>query len=615
MAKRRKKPKHGGTRASKQALGSPPPSIQQTLDLAKGHHGAGRLSQAEALYLKVLRDEPDHPAALHLLGVIGHQTGKQDRAVELITKALAVNPDDPLAHYNLGLALSELGRLEDAVSSYGRALVLKPDFIEAESNRGNALQELGRLDDAVQSHQKALVLNPDYAEAHYNLGNALRQLGRLEDAAASYKKAIELKPDFAEALNNLGSVLHDREKLDEAEQCFHLSLEQNPDSTEALVNLGNTLLKLARRDEAVATYEKALSIKPDFAKAYNCLGNALKELGRMDDAVASYEKALSIDPDDAEAHINLGSVLHSLERLEEAAGSFRRALDLEPASTDTLVKLGNVLRDVGFNRLNAPEVGGDGAGPGAMEAPWDEALGCADQVLSRDPANTAALGLKSAALIGLDRHQDWERLSGFEHLMQLQTMTAPDGYADLKAFNEALLKHCFDEPTLIDQRYEQSLSGGKRVYNLHNLTRNRLFHPLLAFMDDAIERYRADHPVDSSHPFLTRSPERCEKDVWGSILEGEGYLRSHNHPEGWLSGVYYGKLPDVIETPDEGHEGWIEFGRPPNYGANPDEPDFHLLQPKEGLLVLWPSYYFHRTVPFESPGIRFSIAVDIIPLA
>ena len=589
------------------------------------HHRAGRLSKAEAIYLKVLRDESDHPAALHLLGVIANQVGKPDRAVELITKALAVNPDDSLAHYNLGLALRELGRLEDAVASYGKALAIKPDHIEAESNRGNVLQELGRLDDAVDSHQKALALNPDYAESHYNLGNTLHQLGRLEDATASYRKAIDLKPDFAEAHNNLGSVLNDMEKLDEAEQCFHRSLDQNPNSTETFVNLGNTLLKLARRDEAVGCYHEALSIDPDFAKGYNCLGNALKELGQMDDAVATYEKALSIDPDYAEAHINLGSVLHTMERLEEAAQSFRRGLDLEPENAETLVKLGNVLRDVGFNSLHTPEPDADAADGhedradhSAMQAPWDEALGCADQVLSQEPANTAALGLKTAALIGLERHQDWERLIDFEHLMQLQTMTAPDGYADLNAFNEALLKHCFDEPTLIDQRYEQSLSGGKRVYNLHNLTKNRLFHPLLAFMDDSIERYRADHPIDSKHPFLTRSPERWEKDVWGSILEGQGYLRSHNHPQGWLSGVYYAKLPDVIETSDEDHEGWIEFGRPPNYAANPadgGEPDFRLFQPKEGLMILWPSYYFHRTVPFESPGIRFSISVDFIPLA
>jgi tetratricopeptide (TPR) repeat protein len=544
--------------------------------------------------------------------------------VELISKALAINPGDPLAHYNLGLALRELGRLEDAVASYGKALAIKPDYIEAESNRGNALQELGRLDDAVDSHKKVLTINPDYAEAHFNLGNALHQLGRLEDAADSYRRAVQLKPEFAAAHNNLGSVFHDQEKLDEAEQCFLRSLDENPDATETLVNLGTTLLKLARREEAVGCYSDAIELKPDFAKAYNCLGNALKELGRHDAAVETYEKALSIEPDDAEAHINLGSALHSMERWDGAAQSFRRALEIEPGNTDTLIKLGNVLRDVGFERLNTPD--GNAEPNGDAEPPWDEALECADQVLSQESANTAALGLKTAALVGLDRHREWKDLSNFDNLIQLQTMTAPDGYDDLTAYNEAMLRHCFDEPTMIEQRYEQSLSGGKRIYNLHILTRNRLFRPLLEFMDDSIERYRDGHPADNSHPFLTRSPKKHDKDVWGSILEGEGYLRSHNHPQGWLSAVYYGRVPDAVETSGEERQGWIEFGRPPNYEAETGEPEFPLFQPQEGLMVMWPSYYFHRTVPFESPGeshgdppgesanIRFSIAVDFIPL-
>ena len=80
-------------------------TIQQAIDLAVQHHNAGRLPQAESIYQQILQTDPNQPVALHLLGVIAHQTGKNDIAVDLITKALAIKPDLAEARSNLGLSL------------------------------------------------------------------------------------------------------------------------------------------------------------------------------------------------------------------------------------------------------------------------------------------------------------------------------------------------------------------------------------------------------------------------------------------------------------------------------------------------------------------------------
>ena len=37
--------------------------------------------------------------------------------------------------------------------------------------------------------------------------------------------------------------------------------------------------------------------------------------------------------------------------------------------------------------------------------------------------------------------------------------------------------------------------------------------------------------------------------------------------------------------------------------------------PHEGLVVLFPSYFYHRTEPFVSQEKRISIAFDILPVA
>ncbi|MCS5659524.1 MAG: tetratricopeptide repeat protein, partial [Dehalococcoidia bacterium] len=60
-------------------------ALEQALDFAMQHHTAGRLPEAEKIYQQILQTDPNHPDALHLLGVIAHQVGQNNRAVDLIT--------------------------------------------------------------------------------------------------------------------------------------------------------------------------------------------------------------------------------------------------------------------------------------------------------------------------------------------------------------------------------------------------------------------------------------------------------------------------------------------------------------------------------------------------
>jgi len=231
-------------------------SIQHAFVLAVQHHNAGDLTEAENIYQQILQTDPNHPDALHLLGVIAHQMDKNDRAADLITKALIIKPDFAEAHSNLGAVLKELGQLDEAVKSYHKALSIKPNYAEAYSNLSVALQEMGQLEEAIVSSHKALAIRPDYARANYNLGNALKDLGQLDEAVTRYLKVLAIKPDYPEAHNNLGAAL----------------------------------AELGRLDEAVANFRKALAIKPDFVEVHSNLGDVLKNLGKFQEAVAHYQK-------------------------------------------------------------------------------------------------------------------------------------------------------------------------------------------------------------------------------------------------------------------------------------------------------------------------------------
>ncbi len=322
-------------------------TIAEALAAAFQHHQAGELDQAEQLYGHILRVQPDHVDALHLLGLVCHQTNRHEQAVAYLHQALRLKPDFAEAHYNLGNALREYGKLEEAIASYQMAVRLKPGYAEAHYNLGNTLREQGKRDEAIASYQQATRLKPDYAKAWINLGHALQKRGQLDEAVAALRRALHLQPGSAKAHTSLGNVLRDQGKLDEAVTHYQQALRFKPDDTEVYNNLGTTLKDQGKLDAAVACYHQALRLKPDSAEVHNNLGVALQDLGKFEEAVASYQQALRLNPDSARMHNNLGAALREQGKLDEAVACYHQALRLQPDFVEAHTNLGNVLQQQG----------------------------------------------------------------------------------------------------------------------------------------------------------------------------------------------------------------------------------------------------------------------------
>jgi predicted O-linked N-acetylglucosamine transferase (SPINDLY family) len=306
------------------------PSAQETLQLAFQHHRSGQLPQAEAFCRQILAQQPDHPDALHLLGLIAHQAGRNDLAVDLIRRAIVLTPSNADAHNNLGLALKDLGRLDEAIAAHRQAIALDPTYPEAYSNLGVALKDRGQLDDAIAALRQAIGLNPNLPEAHNNLGNALRDKGQLDDAIAAYRRAVALRPGYPQAHGNLGIVLKDKGQLDEAIAAFQQAIALRPGYAQAYCNLGSALRGKGQLDGAIAALQQAIALKADYPEAYSNLGNALRDDGRLDDAIAAYRQAIALNPELAEAHGNLGIALKDGGRLDDAIAAYRRAMAIRP---------------------------------------------------------------------------------------------------------------------------------------------------------------------------------------------------------------------------------------------------------------------------------------------
>jgi Flp pilus assembly protein TadD len=182
-------------------------SVPEALSLAERQRLAGELGSAEKLCRLVLGARPDHPGALHLLGIILHQKGDLGAGIEMLEQATAVNGNVALFHANLGEMCRQAGRLEEAVSAGRRALELEPDNPNALNNLGVAYYDREQYGRAVDCHQRALQLAPSSAEAHNALGSALLALGDAAAALACYRRAVALKPDYVDAHSNLAMTL------------------------------------------------------------------------------------------------------------------------------------------------------------------------------------------------------------------------------------------------------------------------------------------------------------------------------------------------------------------------------------------------------------------------
>jgi len=199
-------------------------------------HRAGRLTEAERTYHQILEQDPHHGDALHLLGVLAHQTRRFDFAIQSIGAAVRIDPANSIYHYNLASALRDCGQVDAAISHLRDAVRLNPHLAEGFLNLGTLLQSQGHYDDAISAYEQALAMRPDYAEAHNNIGSALRDQGRLTQAVECYRRAVSVRPQYADAHLHLAGVLRELGQPTEALVSFDRGLELAPQNAAAHAN-------------------------------------------------------------------------------------------------------------------------------------------------------------------------------------------------------------------------------------------------------------------------------------------------------------------------------------------------------------------------------------------
>lgn len=416
----------------------------------------------------------------------------------------------------------------------------------------------GRVLDAERLYTQIVEEDSGNAEAWYLRGILLYQTGRKREAIQSLEKAAGAQPGHPDILSSLGSVCADIGDYDTAIRVMREAIEAAPQDAKPYVRLGMVLLETRQFEEAIAIYQRLNELAPDAAGGWFNMGRAYEGLKRFEDAIAAYRECLARKPHLGEAYSGIAAALLDLDR---------------PA----------------------------------------EAIDACEQCLKRLPGDTGAIAYKAVALDALGDREAAGELLDFDRFVRVGRVEPPPGFDSVDAFNAALIDHIENHPSLSFDLEAISCHNGSTSDNLLVEPKGPVAE-LETLLVRAFDGYLRGVDPSQEHPFVHGAPEDWRIEMWATILERQGHQSAHIHPTGWLSGVYYVQVPEVVSDGDSDHSGWIEFGQPPDHFPAPKRPGLRYHKPEPGMFLLFPSYVYHRTVPFDSDTRRISIAFDFEPI-
>ena len=257
------------------------PQLSHAASLAE----EGRFEQAAQVIMAHLRQHPDEPRGLALLGQTAMQLGALGQAEHFLRRALARGANDFSVRRQLASVLNQQERPDEALALF--------EDLERESGEptlravhAQILEKLGRNDEALAIQRALTEAHPDRPPFWISYAYGLRSAGRVDEAIAAYRRATEVDYEYGEAWWGLASIRR---------QIF--------------------------TDDDIATMRKALDVAIDVrnsAPLHFSLARALHERGDYEAAFAHYtegnrQRAESLRYDARELTAEVGEVERAVD--------------------------------------------------------------------------------------------------------------------------------------------------------------------------------------------------------------------------------------------------------------------------------------------------------------
>jgi tetratricopeptide (TPR) repeat protein len=408
----------------------------------------------------------------------------------------------------------------------------------------------------------------------HNRAVALRVEEQFEEALAAIETALKLGQPRPESRLMRAHILGDLGRFDEAVDTYVLDGHQT---------LSSLLPQIGRRAEALDSFKAALAKRPDVGMLWVSAFGAARGLGDWSALLAFAQDAEARFGRDTMITVFRALALSGFDRDGEARDALTDAIAVEPGYAPARTTLAHVLTRMGDYQAAAAE---------AIQA---------TTLMPQDQAPWALLTTVWRMLD--DPREQW--LADYDRDVMATDVEGVDWTSLRKNLNR---RH-----RTLTAPGEQSLRGGTQtrgvLFNSPDPDIQHLKQAIAAAAGELLQKL----PRDTTHPFLSRNTGNIDfVGSWSVRLRSEGFHISHVHPEGWLSSALYIDLPPEVET--DGDAGALAFGVPDAALKLKLEPR-QIVRPRVGQLVIFPSYFWHGTLPFESMRDRLTVAFDALPVA
>lgn len=267
----------------------------------------GNLPKALNLYNKLIRQNPQHAAALTNRGLVwelmpakdaAEKTKNKQYAEQDYLRALEINPDQPETYNNLGALYIDMHRNGDAILYLNEALVRNPTYFRALLNRANAHTNLGEFSEALNDFDRASQLKPNDPVLLLNRGLAYMSVDKYEAATEDFSHALAVSPQdarlYLERARSLAKMGYPADAYEDLTQAVELA----PGYALAYYYLAELSFQNGDKDQALGLLVRAKELAPRYVPAYDLMGDMLA----MEDpvsATANYMVAVKLDPANA----------------------------------------------------------------------------------------------------------------------------------------------------------------------------------------------------------------------------------------------------------------------------------------------------------------------------
>ena len=542
-------------------------------------------------------------------------------AEESYRRSVALVPQ-PHVLANLANLYRQQRRHEEAETRYQEALRLDADHLPARVNYGQLLLEGKQFEAAAQQFSAALEHKRDHVNSQIGLAQALQQLGDQESAMALFQEVLAVDANNAAALNGLGISLKTLGYGDEAVRRLQQAHQVAPNSAEVLLNLASALAVADRSEEAVAAYEAMLAKDPDNPELHAYFNGYLGVMGHAD-YLKSYHRALQRHPGDPRFAIPLARMYlleyrghDAVQVLETALGEGGEPAFLHQELSHVLREQGEFARGLEYARSalaanRSPAAERELATAiMAAGADYQEAHTLLTSLVKQFPVDQGLWALYATALRYTNNAEAYRALVDYDKMIQVREIASQQDFDNLDGFIDFIRQSLLRLHTTKQHPVEQSMLHGTQTLDDLFSRRDPAIQQLRVALGEQLSSVIAGLPVQDDHPLCGRNTGHFAfSDSWSVRLWRDGFHKNHFHSQGWLSSAFYLTVPNAV---DHGGEGWIKFGEPGFKAREPLSADYW-VKPREGSLVVFPSYLWHGTEPLKTASERVTVGYDILP--